>query len=181
MLAIRYASLKDVPLIRSLAQQIWPQTYASIISQKQIDYMMEMMYSEDAIQQQMMNNIQFIISCNSGIPVGFAGFNEIEPSIYKLHKIYVLSSQQGKGTGRFMIDQIIDDIKSKGAIALRLNVNRNNTAKQFYEKIGFIEIASEDIDIGGGFFMNDYVMEKKLNAVDVILTNSKSEILNPES
>ncbi|MGZ8545109.1 MAG: GNAT family N-acetyltransferase, partial [Flavisolibacter sp.] len=50
----------------------------------------------------------------------------------------------------------------KGATVLRLNVNRNNSARSFYEKLGFEMIGEEDIDIGNGYFMNDYVMEKKI-------------------
>ncbi len=84
------------------------------------------------------------------------------PQTYKLHKIYVLPSQQGKGSGKFIIDQLTNAMKIKGASALQLNVNRNNPAKSFYEKIGFAVIKEEDIDIGSGYFMNDYVMEKKL-------------------
>jgi hypothetical protein len=41
-------------------------------------------------------------------------------------------------------------------------MNRNNKARQFYEKNGFIIIKEEDIDIGNNYFMNDYVMEKRL-------------------
>lgn len=162
VLTIRNASAKDVPLIRSLAQRIWPQTYQSIISKAQITYMMNLMYSETSLREQIEKGSQFIITYNTGIPVGFAAFSEVEQTIWKLHKIYVLHSQQGKGTGRFIIEQVINDIKPKGATALRLNVNRNNSAKIFYEKIGFEVISSEDIDIGNGYFMNDYVMEKKI-------------------
>lgn len=96
VLTIKNASVKDVPLIRSLAQKIWPQTYASILSQKQIKYMMEMIYGEASLRKQFEKNIQFIIVYNSGIPVGFASFSEVEVSIFKLHKIYILPSQQGK-------------------------------------------------------------------------------------
>lgn len=171
-LTIRTASEKDIPLIRSLAQQIWPRTYANIISQQQIDYMMKQMYSEEALRKEMKAGHQFLIASNTGIPVGFACFSEIETSIFKLHKIYVLHSQQGKGTGRFMIEEIMADISSRGATALRLNVNRHNPARHFYEKLGFSVISSEDIDIGNGFFMNDYVMEKKPGAVEVIVAGS---------
>jgi ribosomal protein S18 acetylase RimI-like enzyme len=38
-------------------------------------------------------------------------------------------------------------------------VNRHNRALHFYEKQGFKIIREEDIDIGSGYFMNDYVME----------------------
>lgn len=159
---IRYANLNDILLIRYLAQKIWPQTYSTILSKKQINYMMALMYSEEAIRKQMQKNNQFMLVYNAGLPVGFASFSEIQPAIYKLHKIYVLPSQQGKGIGKFVIEQVIADIKPKGATALQLNVNRNNPAKTFYEKLGFEIIRSEDIEIGAGYFMNDYIMEKKL-------------------
>ena len=180
VLTIKYASLKDIPLIRSLAQQIWPEAYANIISKKQIDYMMNMMYSETMVKKQMESGHQFIIAYNSGLPVGYAAYSQVEPSIYKLHKIYVLYSQQGKGTGKFVIEQIMNDIREKGGLLLRLNVNRENTAKDFYEKMGFVVMGTEDADIGNGFFMNDYVMEKQLSAL-VIPMDQTSETFTPES
>lgn len=182
VLTIRNASMKDIPLIRSLAQEIWPKTYASILSQRQIDYMMKLMYSENALNDQMKHNHQFILVFNNGIPVGFAAFGEIGPTVYKLYKIYVLHSQQGKGAGKFVINHIINQVKAKGGSAIQLNVNRHNTAKLFYEKLGFIEIREEDIDIGGGYFMNDYIMEKRLGSVELIVTpNLKTETLKPGS
>lgn len=158
---------KDISLIRSLAQQIWPQTYSSILSQAQISYMMDMMYSEQAIRKQMQTDHRFIIAYRNNAAVGFAAYGEIEPAIYKLFKIYVLWSEQRKGTGKFIIEHVINNIKLKGATALQLNVNRYNKAKSFYDKLGFAVIKTEDIDIGGGFFMNDYIMERDLNAVPV--------------
>ncbi|RYF79007.1 MAG: N-acetyltransferase [Chitinophagaceae bacterium] len=104
----------------------------------------------------------FIVVYNAAIPVGFASFAEIEPTVFKLHKLYVLLNQQGRGIGNFTIDQVIAELKAAGATALRLNVNRHNKAKSFYEKSGFAVIGEEKIDIGSGFFMDDYVMEKKL-------------------
>lgn len=177
VLMIKQASEKDISLIRSLALQIWPRTYVSILSQKQIDYMMKMMYSEFAIREQMRKDHQFMIVYNEGLPVGFAAIGEVEPSIYKLFKIYVLHSQQGKGVGKFIIEHVINIVKSKDAAVLRLNVNRHNKAKLFYEKLGFVVVKTEDIDIGNGYFMNDYVMEKKL----VEMENSELKTENAET
>ena len=64
--------------------------------------------------------------------------------------------------GKFVLNHIQNDILTKGAKTLQLNVNRNNIAKTFYEKLGFKVIRTEDIDIGNGYFMNDYIMEKQL-------------------
>lgn len=160
-LTLRRALEKDIPLIRDLSTRIWPQTYATILSAPQIDYMMNIMYSEDALLKQMKDKHEFII-VNDGVdPVGFASFSLAEPGIYKLHKIYVMPQNQGKGAGKFVINEIIKAIIRKGGKGLRLNVNRNNKAKDFYEKLGFTVMKEEDIDIGSGYFMNDYVMERK--------------------
>lgn len=159
VLTIRNAAETDIPLIRTLARQIWPQTYEKILSRKQINYMMKLIYSEAALQQQMEAGHQFIIVYNAAIPVGFASFNEIEPTIFKLQKIYLLPNQQGRGTGRFTIEQVLAEITPRGATALRLNVNKHNQAKSFYEKLGFDVISDVKIDIGSGYFMDDYVME----------------------
>jgi len=159
---IRIATSSDIPLIRELTFNVWPQTYAAIISKEQIEFMLEMMYSEASLQQQMKEGYQFIIVYDEAEPVGFASYQKTEPAIFKLHKIYILPSQQGKGTGRFVIDHIISEIQQQGATALQLQVNRNNKARNFYEKLGFAVIQEADFDIGNGYFMNDYVMEKKV-------------------
>jgi GNAT superfamily N-acetyltransferase len=159
---IRKATADDIPLIRELCFKVWPQTYASAITQEQIDYMLDKMYSSASLQKQMDSGSQFIFVYDESEPVGFASYFEKAPSVFKLDKIYVLVSQQGKGTGRFVIDYIIDEIKRKGATALQLQMNRHNKARNFYEKLGFVIIEEKDFDIGQGFFMNDYVMEKRL-------------------
>jgi diamine N-acetyltransferase len=164
LLNIRNASLDDVQLIRELTFKVWPQTYAAIISQQQIDYMLEMMYSEASLKEQMDEGSRFIIVYDQKEPVGFAAYQEIKPTTWKLHKIYILTTQQGKGTGKFVIDHIIKEIQQQGATALQLQVNRHNKAGSFYEKLGFVVIEEADFDIGNGYFMNDYVMERKVQS-----------------
>jgi diamine N-acetyltransferase len=165
-LTIRNATEKDLPLIRTLARQVWPQTYEKLLSRKQISYMMKLIYSEASLAKQMADGHQFLLVYNAAIPVGFASFSETSPTVFKLEKIYLLQNQQGRGAGRFTIEQVIAAIQPQGATALQLNVNRhNNKAKIFYEKIGFTVISEVKIDIGSGFYMDDYVMEKKLPAI----------------
>ncbi|HEY6506248.1 MAG TPA: GNAT family N-acetyltransferase [Chitinophagaceae bacterium] len=162
MATIKKASRADIPLIRDLTYKVWPQTYRSILTKEQIDYMLNLMYSEAALLEQMQKGHEFILVYDGAEPVGFASFSLASAQVFKLHKIYVLPSQQGKGTGKFIIEELTNTLKAKGASVLQLNVNRHNNAKVFYEKIGFAVVAEEDIDIGNGYFMNDYVMEKKL-------------------
>jgi ribosomal protein S18 acetylase RimI-like enzyme len=159
---IRKATRTDIPLIRQLAFNVWPQTYSGIISAPQIDYMLEMMYSEKSLQQQMTEGAQFIVVYDNDQPAGFASYQLTSPGIFKLHKLYVLPSQQGKGTGRYIIDYISGEIRRQRATALQLQVNRRNKARDFYEKLGFTVIREIDLDIGNGYVMDDYIMEKKI-------------------
>lgn len=156
---IRPATTADIPLIRDLTFRVWPQTYAGLLSPGQIDYMLDMMYSEASLRKQMEEGSQFILIHERDEPVGFASFQEIKPATWKLHKLYVLPTQQGKGTGRYMIDRIKEEIKTKDAKSLQLQVNRNNKAKTFYEKLGFRQVSELKLDIGNGYFMDDYIME----------------------
>jgi diamine N-acetyltransferase len=157
---IKIASAKDIPLIQQLTFAVWPKTYSTIISKAQIDYMLEMMYSTAALQKQIEEDgCTFIIVYDNNEPVAFASYNETTTQTWKLNKIYILPSQQGKGMGKFIINYIIDAIKPQNAKALQLQVNRNNKAKSFYEKLGFAIIETADFDIGNGYMMNDYVME----------------------
>lgn len=162
-MTIRKALPEDVSLIHDLACQIWPSAYGHILTQEQIDYMLNKMYNEKTLLEQLQNKIDFVIVYDETQPIGFAAFGLEKPGTYKLHKIYVLPSLQGKGTGRFLLNEIEKTIVQRGGLSLLLNVNRQNKAKFFYEKLGFTVIKEEDIDIGNGYFMNDYVMEKILS------------------
>ena len=163
MFNFREAGINDIPQIRDLTFRVWPQTYASILTPEQVDYMLDMMYSEASLQKQMENGSRFIIIYRDETPVGFAAFFLYKmESIYKLDKIYILPDQQGKGTGQALLNQVIESVTEKGGRSLLLNVNRHNKARGFYEKNGFEIIEEGDFDIGNGYYMNDYIMEKKL-------------------
>jgi len=166
-LSLRFADVHDINTIGFLAQQIWPATYKNIFSTDQIIYMMDLFYSPSSLKKQLKDDKHTFVLIEDGEgSMGFASYSEINPNgIYKLHKIYVLPALQGKGIGKAMIDFIVESIKPNGAKALRLNVNRNTKARSFYERLGFSVIQEEDVDIGNSYFMNDFVMEKKLNPV----------------
>jgi len=164
MLSIKNATTEDIPMIRELTMQVWPQTYTPILGHEQVAYMLNLFYNPESLTKQMTEmGHRFIICYNAEQPVAFASWSETEPLIFKLHKIYILPGQQGKGVGKAMLEHIMQEITTRGATALRLNVNIYNlSAKAFYEKTGFKHLKDEDIDIGGGYFMNDHVLELKV-------------------
>lgn len=164
-MVVKKAGIESINEIQQLAYAIWPLAYGEILDKPQLDYMLYLIYSKEALYEQV-NNLQhqFIIVYEDNIPLGFASYSPKQTddhSVYRLHKLYVSLNQQGKGIGRILLNYIINEIKPK-ASTLELNVNRNNPALHFYKKNGFTILREEDIDIGNGYFMNDYVMGKKL-------------------
>jgi ribosomal protein S18 acetylase RimI-like enzyme len=157
---IREASTDDISTIHQLAHAIWPDAYKEILSARQLKYMLEMIYSEKALQKQFKEGHNFLIVEEDKQAIAFADYSLLKDYVYKLHKIYVLPNQQGKGIGKLLIEYVIDKVKQNNGTALVLNVNRNNKAKKMYEHLGFKVISEEDIDIGEGYFMNDYIMER---------------------
>jgi len=166
MTTVRPADLNDIDTIHKLAHIIWREAYKDILSKDQMDYMLDMMYSHEALQYQIeQQKDEFYIALEHTNPVGFASIKpkyKISESIYRLNKLYVLPEEQGKGIGKKLLNHIISIIKPKGAAILELNVNRNNKAISFYERQGFKIIREEDISIGKGYYMNDYVMQKEI-------------------
>jgi GNAT superfamily N-acetyltransferase len=160
-LSIRPADLDDINTIGFLAQQIWPDTYGEILPPEQLKYMLKLIYSPRSLRRQMVDERhQFLIVEQTEEPIGFASWSvTADPGIFKLHKLYVLPGRQGKGLGRTLLQFIFETIRPEGATRLRLNVNRFNKARQFYERMGFAVTGEEDIDIGHGYFMNDFIME----------------------
>jgi ribosomal protein S18 acetylase RimI-like enzyme len=162
--AIRQADLDDINTIGFLAQQIWPQAYGEILSKEQLAYMLHLIYNPAALKDQMLKqHHSFLVAELADEPVGFASFSKTGgPGVYKLHKLYVRNDIQGRGLGKALINAVLEEIRPQQAETLHLNVNRQNKARLFYEKLGFRVTGEEDIDIGSGYYMTDYVMELTL-------------------
>jgi diamine N-acetyltransferase len=152
-------------IVQDLAHRTWPATFQNILSPDQIAYMLELMYNLSELTQQVREKgIVFILAKEGNDYLGFAAYetNYHGNPATKLHKIYVLPQAQGKGVGKVLMDYVISTALQHRNDALLLNVNRSNPALRFYQKVGFAIIAEEDIPIGNGYLMEDYVMEKKL-------------------
>jgi GNAT superfamily N-acetyltransferase len=160
---IKKATLVDIPVISELAEKIWWPSYRNIISDEQISFMLKDMYSEESLKEQMDSGIEFILAERENIAVAFAGFSLTDPDegVYKLHKLYVLPSEQGNGTGKKLIGHVSDFARERGGKILELNVNRGNPASEFYKKAGFDIYRTVDINYHN-FVLNDYVMRKNL-------------------
>jgi ribosomal protein S18 acetylase RimI-like enzyme len=163
MINIRKASIDDISLINNIAAVVWPATYSNMMSKQQLDYMYNMMYSPESIKTQMTEkNHNYFILFENDIPAGYISVHIIENTILYLEKIYVLPTAQGKGFGGMLIDKAKEFAATHSLKSIRLNVNRDNKSRYFYEHLGFEIISQRDLHIGSGFYMNDYIMEIQL-------------------
>ena len=164
MTTIIQADRSHPSLIREIAERTWWPAYGKILSAGQIRYMLDSMYDEANIGRQIERGDQiYLLAYELEQAVGFASFapREEEPEVVKLHKLYVLPEVQESGWGRKLLQEVERRAMEAGKHTLELNVNRHNKAKGFYEKMGFSVAYEEDIPIGD-FWMNDYVMRKRL-------------------
>jgi diamine N-acetyltransferase len=155
----------DLPVVARLADVIWRAHYPGIITDEQIDHMLALGYSIDALAKFLHEpGAGLAIARAGGEPVGFAAwYRPDEPSTTKLDKLYVLPSQHGRGTGRALIAHVEAAARGDGARTLILNVNKRNAkAIAAYRACGFATREAVVADIGGGFVMDDYVMAKPI-------------------
>ena len=158
---ITKATIKDISLIQDLAQKSWRSHYPGIISHEQIDFMLDLMYSEEEITRQFNNpNYHYYLLGNEENFYGIMGFeNHYEQKTTKLHRIYITEDGKGKGLGKEAIQLLKNQIIEAGDQRIILNVNKENPSYDFYLSQGFKVYEEGVFDIGNGFVMDDYLME----------------------
>jgi RimJ/RimL family protein N-acetyltransferase len=150
------AEIKDIPVIQELATKIWNDHYVPIIGRAQVDYMLGKMYSPQALHEQMTSGQQFVLLEMENKPTGFLSFTENPDKKFFIHKFYIQKVRQGRGIGKAAFDKWLFE---NNANEVTLTVNRKNYKSiNFYFKCGFVINRVLDIDIGNGYFMNDFEM-----------------------
>ena len=165
MITISEATPNDFETIQQIAHQAWPIAYGEILTKDQIEFMLESMYSIAVLNDNYTNkNHRFLLLNESENSLGFASYEHhyLNSNTTRLHKLYFLPSEKGKGFGKLLIQEIIKIAKENNSDKITLNVNRFNMAFHFYQKMGFEIVAEENLFIGNGYFMDDYKIEKKL-------------------
>jgi RimJ/RimL family protein N-acetyltransferase len=152
----------DYNTIVDLANRIWFEHYGPIIGEQQLAYMLENFQSALAIEEQVAKGMMYYILLHQDTPVGYFAFSRKKESLF-LSKLYVLISMRGNGIGRMALTFIEAQVKELKLKKIALTVNKFNTNSiRAYEKMGFINIEAIVQDIGNGYVMDDYVMEKSV-------------------
>ena len=160
---IKIVSDKEkIKAIEALAYEIWNEHYTPIIGTNQVEYMLKKFQSSEAVTEQIKNGYYYFLCEQDNKPMAYMSMNISGQELF-LSKFYVALSERGKGNGRKMITFIEELAKHKNLMKITLTVNINNSDSiKMYEKVGFINSGTVIKDIGNGFVMDDYKMEKEL-------------------
>lgn len=161
MLSIRKATTDDCALIHEMATIVFPATYREILSEEQLSYMLEWMYAPSHIHTQMTEEGHvYFIAYKAGEPCGYISIEQQDKDLFHLQKIYVLPAFQGLHIGAYLFNAAIAYMKEVHPLPCRmeLNVNRQNNAVRFYQRMGMHIVRQGDFPIGNGYYMNDYIM-----------------------
>ncbi|MBQ8297584.1 MAG: GNAT family N-acetyltransferase [Ruminococcus sp.] len=155
---------EELRSIAELAEKIWHECYSEILSAQQIDYMVEKFQSYQAMVSQIeKQNYRYYAVYDDGEICGYIGAKPESDDRYFLSKLYLKQDKRGRGIARLMMNSVFTEARNAGKKRVYLTVNKyNNHSINVYKRIGFEVIDSVVTDIGGGYVMDDYVMEYKL-------------------
>ena len=163
MLTFHAATEADIPMLSSLAERIWRESYAGVITAEQMAYMLSWMYSEETIRRELAEGVCWELVRLDSEAVGYLSVTFGAAGVAKLNKLYLLPEHQGRGLGQQMIARVLALAVDRGAEEVRLQVNKANVrAQRAYERAGFVRIEEAVFDIGGGFVMDDYIMARRV-------------------
>jgi GNAT superfamily N-acetyltransferase len=163
--ATRAATEADIPLLRELAERTWRASYADLIEPEQIEYMLARMYAREQIAREMRAGVIWELALAADETVGFFSVTLEEATRVKLDKLYVLPERQGAGIGRALLERVHALAAARGARQIWLQVNRRNArAIRVYERAGYVVARSAAFEIGRGFVMDDFIMQREITS-----------------
>ncbi|MEO8101994.1 MAG: GNAT family N-acetyltransferase [Betaproteobacteria bacterium] len=158
----------DFEFVAGLADTIWRSHYASIVSRAQIDYMLAGRYTAENLRAYLGADDRWMELLKiAGTAIGYCSYaRSATPGELKLEQLYLLPAFKGRGLGGFMLRHVESRARELGMQMLMLQVNKQNVDSiGVYRKTGYAVRAEVVFDIGNGFVMDDYVMEKAVSSV----------------
>lgn len=160
--SIRPASDSGLAVVSQLAGRIWRAHYASILSREQIEYMLAWMYDVAQLRRDVERGVVYELLFDGDRAIGFCGYEPVDGEL-KLHKLYLEVAEHGRGLGSLLLKHVEDEARRRGLPMVVLGVNRfNEKAIRTYQRNGYTVRRELKTDIGGGYVMDDYIMEKRV-------------------
>ena len=150
----------QIESVARLADEIWREWFPSIISESQIDYMLEKFQSAEAVGKQLSEGYRYFIIRKGETYVGYTGVRPDPDGRLFLSKLYIKKEYRGRGYASETFSFLKELCKENGLHGIWLTVNKNNESTiNVYKHCGFKIIGEDVTDIGNGFVMDDYFFQ----------------------
>jgi len=150
----------DYNRLEALARDIWTEHYGPLLGMAQVDYMLDKFQSATAMQE---SGYTYLVALADGVPAGYCAYGADDNGLF-ISKLYVRRENRRQHVGKVLLDACLAFGAAAGAQTAWLTVNKYNTASiAVYEKLGFAVTADVVADIGGGYIMDDYKMERAIS------------------
>lgn len=149
--------------VSTLADEIWHEYFPFLLSEDQIDYMVEKFLSFDALKEQIENGYEYFLIIEEYNFVGFVGVHDENGELF-LSKLYVHKEFRGNHISSIVFKRLVELAKLRGLHRIWLTCNKHNDhSLEVYRHWGFQTIAEDVTDIGNGYVMDDYILEYRLD------------------
>ena len=162
MTLFKTASLEQIHLIADFARIVWTEHYSPIIGPEQVNYMLSKFQSSEQIKSDLQSGYIYDLAWDGGDLAGYCAYRLDNATVF-LSKLYVEREKRGRKIAAYFLERLKKFARQNQKNSILLAVNKRNPSLNIYIKMGFTIVDSVVIDIGAGFFMDDYVMELKLN------------------
>lgn len=159
------ATEKQIMETEQAAYNIWRDYYKNIFSPEQIEYMIKIFHSKEAVRKQIQNGHIHMVILLDGSTVGYMVYY-VKNDCLILPRLYIKPEYRRQGLARQVIERLENIFLSEEhgltyikKIQRNLSV-RNETAITIYEHLGFRKKKQITVDLGKGYFSDDYIMEK---------------------
>ena len=151
---------QNIERLVALAKPIWEVHYTPIIGEKQVAYMLDKFQNEQAVESQMNEGYQYFEVYLDEQLMGYFSIQLRNEFSLFISKFYLAKQARGKKLGSAMLEYIYNLAKKRECKTIDLTVNKYNPAYDVYLKLGFNNIGSVEMDIGNGYIMDDFLMQK---------------------
>lgn len=165
MINFRNAAIEELYKVKGIANATWPDTFGTMLPSAQIDYMLNLIYNDESLRDQVKQGHQFMLAEQDGNAVGFCSYetNYGSDKYFMIHKLYLLPSVQGSGIGSRFLNRLVDIARMNNNTILRLKVfYLNLKAIKFYVKHGFRKAGTEVTQLNNKYAILDFVLVKEL-------------------
>ena len=149
--------------MEALGRQIVPDFYSQYLPPECGDYLVQVSHTIGAFEAQVGEGYRHYMVELDGRVIGYFGLHE-EDRTMVLTQFYLLKEFRGKGVGQRVMDFIHREAAELRVTTIKLLVLRKNEgAVGLYKKNGYLVAAEVMTPMGGGYAVEDYVMQKRFD------------------